>query len=513
MSGPAGGQVAVAAPHPAAVQAAREVVAAGGNAIDAALAAAAALTVAYPHQCSVGGDLVAVVRPPGGAARVVLSVGAAAAATDVSALRAGGSRMPGGGPQTVTVPGVVAGWTALARLGARLGLARLLAPAVALARHGVPVSEGLHRAATGALDKVRADPGLSALLLGADGGMSEVDEGMPGRRSPLPVGATLIQPALADTLETIAADPDAFYRMLADGLRRLGSPLTLADFARHRAEVLAPLRATVHGVTWAVAPPPTQGATLLAILGTRSTELLRAAKRARLRRDALLGDPRTGPVDLDGLLLRADRDATPLPSAPKPAGDTVAVTAVGADGVAISLIQSVFQSFGSGLLEPATGAVLHNRGSAFSLDPAHPGRIQPGSRPPHTLCPTLATVDDTVVALGCQGGRSQPWILAQVAGDVLDAADPHAVLARPRWVIGERDLGRTHPSLVLEPGVADADALGATAHELGLRVAEAAGLHDDAGHVQVARLRGAALDAASDVRADGLAAVLGPPTS
>jgi gamma-glutamyltranspeptidase len=118
-----------------------------------------------------------------------------------------------------------------------------------------------------------------------------------------------------------------------------------------------------------------------------------------------------------------------------------------------------------------------------------------------------------VLALGCQGGRSQPWILAQVAGDLLDAADPHAVLARPRWVIGERDLGRTHPSLVLEPGVPDADALSATAHELGLRVAEVAGLHDDAGHVQVARLRGSTLDAASDVRADGLAAVLGPPAS
>jgi gamma-glutamyltranspeptidase len=373
----------------------------------------------------------------------------------------------------------------------------LLAPAVALARHGVPVSEGLHRAALGELAKIRADPGLSALLLRADGSL-------------VPIGATLTQPALADTLDAIGAGGDAFYRTLADGLRRLGSPLTLEDLASHRAEVVAPLQSRAHGVTWAVAPPPTQGATLLAILGTHSIQLLRASRQAQLRRDALLGDPRTGPIDLDGLLLRAGRDVTPLPSAPKPAGDTVAVTAVGADGTAISLIQSVFASFGSGLLEPATGAVLHNRGSAFSLDPVHPGRIQPGSRPPHTLCPTLATVDgdDTVVALGCQGGRAQAWILAQVAGDILAAADPHAVLARPRWVIGERDLGRTHPSLVLEPGVADAGALRATAHDLGLQVADFAGPHDDAGHVQVARLWRSTLDAASDVRADGLAAVL-----
>jgi len=494
------GQVAIAAPHPAAVHAAREVVAAGGNALDAALAGAAALTVAYPHQCSVGGDLVAIVRPPGGKTRAVLSVGAAAAAIDVAALRAAGDRMPDGGPLTITVPGVVAGWAAVARLGARFGLARLLAPAVALARHGVPVSPGLHRAVRDGLARVRADPGLAALLLRADG-------------SPVPVDATLVQPALADSLEAIGAG--AFAPMLADGLRRLGSPLTLDDLTRHRAEVVEPLHATVDGVSWAVAPPPTQGATLLAVLGAHSTGLLRAARSAQLRRDALLGDPRTGPIDLDGLLLRADRDVSPLPSAPKPAGDTVAVTAVDADGTAITLIQSVFQSFGAGLLDPGTGAVLQNRGSAFSLDPAHPGRLRPGSRPPHTLCPSLATAKPAtadggaaVVALGCQGGRSQPWILAQVAGDVLDTTDPHAVLARPRWVIGAGDLGRTQASLVLEPGVAGADALRATAAELGLGVAEVAGRHDDAGHVQVARLRGATLDAASDVRADGLAAVL-----
>src|SRR4051794_13307743 len=145
--------VAVAAPHPAAVEAAREVVAGGGNAFDAALAAAGALTVAYPHQCSAGGDLVAIVRPaphpevpgaggglggasptavlgggggPGAGPRAVLSIGAAAAAVDVAGLRAAGDRMPSGGPQTITVPGVVAGWAAIAGLGARLTLAESL---------------------------------------------------------------------------------------------------------------------------------------------------------------------------------------------------------------------------------------------------------------------------------------------------------------------------------------------------------------------------------------------------
>jgi gamma-glutamyltranspeptidase len=486
-------RVAVAAPHPAAVDAAAEAVSAGGNAVDAALAGAAVLTVVYPHQCSIGGDLVALVRPAAGPPTAVLSIGAAAAATDVAALRAAGRRMPGGGPCTVTVPGVVAGWTALARLGARLDLARLLAPAVALARDGVPVSVGLRRAMAAATARIEADPGLAALFLGARD--------------------TLTQPALAESLAAIGTDPDAYYRgdlgrRLVAGLQRLGSPLTAADFAAHRAEPVTPLQTTVDGTEWMVAPPPTQGATLLAILGERAEGRLRAARAAQLRRDALLGDPRTGPIDLDGLMLRAERDTTSAPAAPKPAGDTVAVTAVDTDGTAVSLIQSVFQSFGAGLLEPDTGIVLHNRGSAFSLDPAHPGRLRPGARPPHTLCPALATSGSGIVALGCQGGRAQAWILAQVAEDLLGPADPAAVLARPRWVIGERDLGHDHPTLVMEPGVADAGALRATAVDLGLRVAEFSGPHDDAGHVQVARLRWGAPDAATDPRADGSAAML-----
>jgi len=215
-------------------------------------------------------------------------------------------------------------------------------------------------------------------------------------------------------------------------------------------------------------------------------------------------------VDLDGLLLLdTERTVDRLPSGPKPAGDTVAITAVAADGSAVTLIQSVFQSFGSGLLEPSTGVVLHNRGSAFSLVPDHPGVARPGARPPHTLCPVLGTGAENVVALGCQGGRAQPWILAQVAGDVAAARDLSALLARPRWVIGSRDLGLDDPTLVLEPGVPDADALATTARDLGLALAELPALHDDAGHVQVARLGREGLAAASDVRADGAASVIG----
>jgi len=180
-------------------------------------------------------------------------------------------------------------------------------------------------------------------------------------------------------------------------------------------------------------------------------------------------------------------------------------------GQAVSLIQSVFQSFGSGLLDPFTGVVFHNRGSTFSLDPAHPGRLHPGSRPPHTLCPSIAVGPDFVVALGCQGGRAQPWILAQLARAVTSAdssGELAELLARPRWVIGSRDLGQPGPTLLLEPGVADAAPLTATARGLGLAVVEAVGPTGDAGHVQVVRSGSAGLAAASDPRADGRAEVI-----
>lgn len=486
--------VALAAPHPAAADAARAVIAAGGGAIDAALAGAAALAVAYPHQCSVGGDLVALVRPPGGPTRAVLSVGAAAAGIEPPE----GPRMPPAGPLTVTVPGVVAGWATVAGLGARLPFSDLLGPAQQLALTGVPVSPGLRRAIDARLTAVRADPGLAALLLDATG-------------EPLPVGALLRQEALAGTLAALGPDPDTFYRgavadRLITWLHRLGSSLSGKDFAAHQAEVDEPLRTVVDGVTWEVAPPPSQGATLLGLLG--SADLLTDARRAQLRRDALLGDPRSGPIDVDALALRTSGPEHDSGATPKPRGDTVAVTAVDAEGTAVALIQSVFQWFGAGLLEPGTGVVLHNRGSAFSLDPDHPGRLAPGARPPHTLCPAVGHGPDGVIALGCQGGRAQAWILAQVARDVVRTPDPTEVLARPRWVLGERDLGLPRPGLILEPGTPDAEALASTARALGLDVSTTEGPHDDAGHVQVARLRDGVVDAASDVRADGIGVVL-----
>ena len=499
-----GPELILAAPHPAALDAARQAARRGGNAVDAALAAAAALTVVYPHQCSLGGDLIALVHAPGGIVRAVVSAGAAAHAVDVEALRAADSRMPAQGPQTVTVPGVVAGWTALAEAYGTAGaLSGALRDAAVLAEEAATVSAGLARAVRERAAQIAADPGLSALLTGADG-------------RPLGEGDSLPQPRLAEVLRHLADDPVSFYRgaiadALADGLCRLGSPLTAADLAAHQAELAEPLTLQLAGTRWWTAPPPSQGVILPALLKAaigrsepEHTRLLAArCQDAGAARDRLLGDPRGAHIDVEGLLDPAPLEGA-LPPKPtfRPSGDTVAITAVDSSGLAVSLIQSVYQTFGSGLCDPGTGIVLHNRGSAFSLTPGHPGVLRPGARPPHTLCPVIGASADLLLAAGCQGGRAQPQILAQTLPLLVDpAADPVAVLDRPRWVVGARDIGQEEQTLLAEPGSVPAATPALLA---GVPVVVTAGPTDLAGHTQVVRLtRDGRLDGASDPRADG----------
>jgi gamma-glutamyltranspeptidase len=484
--------VAVAAPHGHAVDAAAEAIAEGGNALDAALAAAAMLVVTYPHQCALGGDLTALVRDPDGEVTAVLSLGAAPAAVDVEALRAMGERMPRQGPFTVTVPGLVAGWVELAGLGATLGLRAPLLRAAAAAADGVPVAEGLARAIELESEAVAADPGLRAAFT-RDG-------------TPLAAGEELLQPALAATLETLAADPTQIYRgeiaaALVEFLRGAGSAISAEDFAAHAAERPQPLSVSEGDRRWWVAPPPAQGATALALLGPSAAPLGRALA-AHAARDTFLGDPRGGPIDVAAMI-----ELTPESSRAPGAygnGDTVAITAVDDEGRSVVLIQSLFRTFGSGLLEPRTGIVLQNRGSAFSLEPGHPAEIGPGRRPPHSLCPLLGEGGGVRAAIGCQGGPAQPLILSQVAAAALDPeASLAEVLARPRWVVGARPLGFEVDTVLAEPGAEAAlepELAAPTAPPLVVGEPR----EDRCGHVQIARvLDGGRLEAAADPRADG----------
>lgn len=501
---------AVAAPHPVAVAAAAAAVRRGGNAIDAALAAAAVLAVVYPHQCALGGDLIALVRVPGqDGASAVLSAGVQPAGLDIDALA--GAPMPRRGIRTVTVPGAVAGWSALAGLGAALPPGDALTAAAVLARNGIEVSAGLARGLAEQRSVVLADPGLRAVFAptGEIAGQGDV----------------IRQPALAVTLSELADDPYSFYRgpvaaRLAAGLAALGGDHTAADLAAHQPEVVSALERRDDAGRWWVAPPPSQGALLLGVLpvalatgraAADADPLVAECVRAMAVRDRELGDPRGGAIDVGAMIDLTVSDGVQSPPSGRALGDTVAISAVDADGLAVCLIQSVFQTFGAGLLEPETGIVLHNRGAAFSTDPRSPGALRHGTRPPHTLCPAIFAGTDRLVALGCQGGRAQPWILAQVAADLVAGEIPPAqVLARPRWVVGARDLGHERTVLLAEPGAARGVA---AATALGLPVIEATGPVDEAGHVQVAVLDTASgvLHAATDPRADGRAAVIEDP--
>ena len=496
---------ALAAPHAAAVDAGRSAIAAGGNALDAALAAAAMLTVVYPHQCALGGDVIALVRRPDGSTTAVVAAGTAPAA--IAEASASWREIPRAGAASVTVPGVLAGWRAIAELGAALPLGRALEAAAEVAENGIPVSAGLDRALASRADAILSDPGLRAVFTRDDALLVE--------------GDALVQPALARSLRHLADDPDAFYRgdiarSLVRTLRAGGGTHTAEDFAGYRPEVVDALSERIDGAVWSVAPPPSVGAVLLGVVAAAEGDpgaaaLLEASVRGAHARGAHLGDPLAGPVDL-AALLALQGPAPGGPGEPRPQGDTAAVVAMDDEGYAVTIVQSVYQTFGSGLLDPETGILLHNRGSAFSLDPSSPAAVRPGARPPHTLAPAIVDRDDVTVVAGCQGGRAQPWILAQLLPDAIDpATDLDELLARPRWVIGDRDLGHDRLTFVAEPGAAEEANVRAAA--LGLGIAAFAGPADEAGHVQLVRRVGSAgvRDAASDPRADGVAVLVPTP--
>jgi gamma-glutamyltranspeptidase len=457
---------AIAAPQRSAAEAGAAAFAAGGNAIDAALAAAVSLTVTYPSNCALGGDLIALVRRRDGRAVVVNASGPAPAAVDVPALQARGPRMPVYGPDTVTVPGLIAGLRAVWSLGAVRLWADAFAAAIAQARDGVAVAPSLGAALRRHAARLARDPGMRAVLF--DGG------------EPLAAGRTLRQPALAATLETLAAGgPDAFYRgeLGASVVAAVGSALAADDLATYAPELAEPLR---DGEVL-TAPPNSQGFLLPMIL--------RAAGGL---------DPLGADAGALAAIFRRAADARE-----RLLGDTVAVVAADGDGTTVSLLQSLFHSFGAGILDPRTGVAVHNRGAYFSLDPRSPNLIAPGKRPAHTLmpCTVLDRARPAVVA-ATMGGNAQPQILAHVLLQLRRGADPVAAVSAPRWVLGGTGVDGPREELMIEPGVPEA----------ARRALAATGLPrtavDAVGHAQLITIAmDGSVAAASDPRSEGGAIV------
>jgi gamma-glutamyltranspeptidase/glutathione hydrolase len=516
-------QGAIATPHALASLAGAGVYAAGGNAIDAALAAAMTLTVVYPHQCALGGDLFAVVAFPDGQSRSINGSGEAAAQLNIETLRSACDEMPDSGPVPITVPGVVGGWQSLYDMGASLDLARLLAPAIEAARDGVAVTRSLAQGILKREKVMRCDPGLFGKFF-VDG-------------KAIAQGATLRQPELASTLERLALSGlrDFYDGAIASGLvaalRRLGSTLAMPDFRDHETRVELPLSLSLSGLEFETSPPNSQGFVLLEALAGISAlgielvpafrgnaALLRALLLAIGDRERYLGDPVKCPPPLSSLLnierLRERLSATPADGDGAAArmaaghGDTVAISALDSSGLGVSLIQSVYQLFGCGILEPATGIIFHNRGRGFSLQPGAPNELMPHTRPAHTLTPLIVRRAGRVCAvLGCMGGRAQPQILAQLLPGVIDPGTPlDSTLAAPRWVVGSKDIDFAAPTVAIEMNApADWDL---TLRTAGYDLQRIPVFSELVGHAQVIRVRhDGALEGASDPRSDGEAIV------
>jgi gamma-glutamyltranspeptidase len=511
-----GERFAIATPHVAATAAGRAAFEDGGNAVDAALAAATTLAVVYPHMCGVGGDLFALVHEPEGRTIALNASGAAPLGTDTNGVRRDHEVMPTYGPLTITVPGAVSGWSLLAEDWSRHGLARALAPAIAFARDGVPVTRSLAAGIAWEPERLQADPGLSAVFCPTG--------------HPLAEGERVVQPALAETLAAVATDgAGTLYggpvgKQLTDGLRTRGSAMTLEDLARHAPEVDSPLTGRYRDLHVSVVPPNSQGFVLLEILaaiealgvdpdplGPDATVLAEVFHATAVDRDRHNADPRAARVPVGTLLdeghIAGLRDAVRehLGGTPGPRhhGDTIALVAADAEGWAISLIQSLYNGFGSGILEPTTGIVCHNRGSAFVLEPDHPNALAPGKRPAHTLMPVLVRRDGELAAVsGSMGGGAQPQInamslirafdLGMSAGDVLDV---------PRWLVGGMALraGRTVEAEARVP-VAVRRAL----DEAGFTTTLLESHDEEVGHAHlIRRLPGGGFDVGTDPRADG----------
>jgi gamma-glutamyltranspeptidase / glutathione hydrolase len=432
----------VAAEQPIAARAGTAVLESGGNAIDAAVAANAAMGLVAPMMDGIGGDLFAIVYEAKTNKVYGLNAsGWAPKGLTPEFLRSKGQQwMPSSGIHSVTVPGAVAGWDALLSRFGKKSFAEVLAPAIAYAKAGFPVTEifGDDWAATaGYLARNREAARVY----------------LPDFRAPA-VGEIFRNPDLARSLEEIAKEgPDAFYKgalakRILDTSTKLGGTMAADDLADFAAEWVDPISTDYRGWTVYEMPPNEQGIAALMMLNIMSSfplgewghntvstlhAMIEAKKLAYADMITYVGDPRFAEVPTKGMISPAyGRSRAALidpakancdvgPGTPPYAGsDTTYLSAVDRDGNMVSLIQSNFSEWGSGVVVEGGGFVLHNRGALFSLDPKHPNVLAPRKRPLHTIIPALMAKGDVRIAFGIMGGFNQAQAHAQFVSNVVD---------------------------------------------------------------------------------------------
>ena len=537
-----GSRGAVVAPHHLATAAGLGVLRAGGSAVDAAIATNAVLAVVAPEACGLGGDAFWLIWDAAAGRQLALNgSGRAAAALDAASLRARGlERLPKRGPLTITVPGAVRSWSDAHRRFGRVSRQAILAPAIELAAGGFPAWDGF-------IESVEVTDSIVAATLGGESGWAAVyrPHGRPWRP-----GERVRLPALAATLErlALAGFDDLYEGELAErqarGLAAAGSPITLADLRDHTSTWGNPIGTDYRGVRVTTHPPNSQGLVALEILamlerfeppppglfaGGRGADApwihlgIEASKLAMADRDAFITDPEFRPIPVDRLLdpaYIADlvRRIDPARAAPAPAsrqprgGGTIYLAAVDGDGVAVSLIESNYMGFGSGVVDPATGIAYQNRGSYFSLEPDHPNVLEPRKRTLHTLMPGMLLRDGRPwVVAGSMGGDAQPQIYAQLVSALVDGrVDVATGVAAPRWFVEPED--HFMPPLAVRaeprfrPGVLEA------LEAMGHPVTRTAPFTGELGHCHAIELvdggpaEGGTLAAATDPRSAGLPA-------
>lgn len=427
--------------HPLSTEVAVRTLQAGGNALDAAIAACAMQCVVEPGSTGIGGDCFALLAMAGGdRVHAYNGSGRAPAATSADDLRAQGvESIPVHSPHAVTIPGAVEAWSRLHHDHGRIGLDRILQPAIDVARNGYPIAPRTRFDWLEQRDLLAREDDTRTLFL-------------PGGEPPA-VGDIHHQPQLAATLERIATEgADAFYtgavaEDMVSCLRTRGGVHTLADFAAARGEYVEPIATDFRGYRVWECPPNGQGVIALLLLNifrelpttdgplglNRVHAEIEAAKLACAQRDALVADPALADVPVRDLLSRERAQALAAAIDPKRAGprhppvltrvnqDTVTISVVDREGNAVSLINSLFNPFGSGLLAPRSGVLLQSRGQAFTLEPGHPNEIAPGKRPMHTIIPGMITQGGRVcMPFGVMDGHYQPLGHAQLLARMFD---------------------------------------------------------------------------------------------
>ena len=507
----------VSTSQPMAAQAGLRILLAGGNAVDAALATAITLTVVEPISNGIGSDAFAILWDGKELHGLNASGRAPAGWTPeyFASIAPGKKSMPMRGWKSVTVPGAVSAWRDLSQRFGRLPFARLFEPAIEYAERGFLVSPFIASRWASQIDELKSQPGFAQAF-------------MPGGRAPT-TGELFRHPEQARTLRMIAeSNTEAFYhgelaQAIADHAKANGGVMSKTDLAAHKNDWVSPIHMDYRGYRVHEIPPNTQGIVCLMALGILShfdmaSIPVDSAQSAHLQIEAVklgmadaarhVGDPRSMALvaaDLLNPAYLAARAALIDPNRAQdfghgtpPRGGTVYLTAADAEGMMVSMIQSNFAGFGSGVVIPGTGISLQNRGNGFSLEPGHANQVAPGKRPFHTIIPGFVTRDGKpVMTLGLMGGTIQAQGHTQLMVRMADyGQNPQAAIDGPRFRIvqGMEVNFENFPAGVLE-----------NLAQRGHKVVELAPGYMDFGCSQIIRRLDDGYMAASDARRDSLA--------